>query len=61
MNEFIVALGLAFAIEGFVYAAFPGAMMRMLESLRHQPEGTLRIGGLVTFAAGVVIVWLARS
>jgi uncharacterized protein YjeT (DUF2065 family) len=60
MNDFIVALGLACAIEGFVYAAFPVAMKRLLESVRHQPEGTLRFGGLVTFAAGVVIVWLAR-
>ncbi|NND49276.1 MAG: DUF2065 domain-containing protein, partial [Rhizobiales bacterium] len=29
--------------------------------LRQQPENTLRVGGVITFAAGVVIVWLARS
>jgi uncharacterized protein YjeT (DUF2065 family) len=60
MNEFIAALGLALAIEGCIYAAFPGAMKRMLDSLREQPVGTLRIGGIVTFASGVLIVWLAR-
>lgn len=61
MNEFIVALGLAFAIEGFVYAAFPEQMLRMLETVRSQPPGTLRLGGLVAFAIGVAVVWIARS
>ena len=61
MNDFIVALGLAFAIEGFIYAAFPEQMKRMLEMMRGQPETTLRVGGVVAFAIGVAVVWLARS
>jgi uncharacterized protein YjeT (DUF2065 family) len=36
-------------------------MKRMLETLREQPEGTLRMIGLVTFAAGVLVVVIARS
>ena len=29
MADFVAALGLVFAIEGLVYAAFPGAMRRV--------------------------------
>ena len=60
MNEFIVAFGLALAIEGFIYAAFPDAMMRVLELVRRQPISSLRVSGVIVFAAGVFIVWLAR-
>jgi len=61
MTDFIVALGLAFAIEGFAYAAFPEQMRRMMETVRLQPERTLRVAGLFAFAVGVAVVWVARS
>jgi len=42
MSEFLVALGLLFAIEGLVFAAFPGAAKRAMESVLATPEGSLR-------------------
>ncbi|ABS64069.1 conserved hypothetical protein [Parvibaculum lavamentivorans DS-1] len=61
MIELLSALGLAIALEGALYAAFPGAMRRALLSVSVQPEQALRIGGLIALALGVVIVWLVRG
>ncbi len=61
MSEFLVALGLVFAIEGPVFAAFPGAAKRAMENVLATPDGSLRIVGLVSAVAGVVLIWLVRG
>ncbi|HMM13815.1 MAG: DUF2065 domain-containing protein [Parvibaculum sp.] len=61
MTELLSALGLVLAIEGALYAAFPGAMRRALASLGTQPDQALRAGGLLALASGVVLVWLVRG
>ena len=61
MTDFIVALGLVLAIEGFLYAAFPEQMKAMLDAARTMPAQTLRIGGLAAFVIGVGVVWIVRS
>lgn len=60
-GEFLSALGLVLAIEGIFYAAFPGFMKRMLASLSVQPEQGLRLAGLISLVAGVLIVWMVRG
>lgn len=52
-----LALGLAIALEGALYALFPAAMRRVIARALDQPENTLRIGGLVAAVAGVALVW----
>lgn len=61
MIELLTALGLAIALEGALYAAFPGAMRRALAAVALQPDQALRMGGLAALAAGVFIVWLVRG
>jgi len=61
MSEFIVAIGLVFAIEGLVFAAFPGAAKRMAASALEAPEGSLRIAGVVSAILGIAIIWLVRG
>ncbi len=61
VTELFSALGLVLAIEGALYAAFPGAMWRALASIGLQPDQALRAGGLLALATGVVIVWLVRG
>lgn len=56
-----MAVGLLLAIEGLLYAAFPGAMRRAAAAMMEAADGSLRVGGLVAAAAGVAIVWLARG
>ena len=61
MTELLSALGLAIALEGLLYAAFPGAVRRVLMSLGEISDQALRMGGLGALALGVFIVWLVRG
>ena len=61
MSDFVVAIGLVLAIEGLVFAAFPGAAKRLAASALDTPDGSLRIAGVVSAILGVLIVWLVRG
>jgi len=39
MSDFIVALGLFFAFEGLVLAAFPASTKRMMATVLDTPDG----------------------
>ncbi len=47
MTDFLVALALAFVIEGVIYALFPDAMKRMMAQVIPLPSSLLRSVGLV--------------
>ena len=61
MSDFIAALGLFFALEGLVLAAFPDGAKRMMKSVLVTPNGQLRIAGVISAVIGVLIVWLVRG
>lgn len=61
MTELLSALGLAIALEGVLYAAFPGPVRRALMSLAEISDQKLRMGGLAALALGVFVVWLVRG
>ena len=61
MIDLLSALGLAIALEGVLYAAFPGPMRRALMSLAEISDQSLRIGGLSALALGVLVVWFVRG
>jgi uncharacterized protein YjeT (DUF2065 family) len=61
VTELLSALGLAIALEGVLYAAFPGPVRRVLMSLGEVSDQKLRLGGLAALAFGVFVVWLARG
>ena len=61
MSDFFVALGLVFAIEGLLFAAFPARAKQAMTSVLETPDGVLRIVGVACAAAGVVIIWLVRG
>jgi uncharacterized protein YjeT (DUF2065 family) len=60
MLDFLVALGLLFAIEGIVLAAFPASTKRAMAAVLEMPDASLRIAGIVSALVGVLIVWLVR-
>jgi uncharacterized protein len=60
MKDFLVALGLFFAIEGILLAAFPAGAKRTMATVMESPDSLLRITGLVSAVVGVVIIGLAR-
>lgn len=57
---FLSALGLAFVLEGLVWALFPGSMRRAMAQLIVTPSGGLRVLGVCAVGAGLLLVWLAR-
>jgi uncharacterized protein len=61
MSDFIVALGLFFALEGLVLAAFPDGAKHMMKTVLAAPNAQLRIAGIVSAVIGVLIVWLVRG
>ncbi|MEA2905777.1 MAG: uncharacterized protein QOI12_3164 [Alphaproteobacteria bacterium] len=61
MSDFVVAIGLVFAIEGLLFAAFPRLAKRLAANAVESPEGSLRIAGVISALLGVVIVWLMRG
>jgi uncharacterized protein YjeT (DUF2065 family) len=61
MSDLVVAIGLVLAIEGLIFAAFPGAAKRLAQNAVETPEGSLRMAGVVSAVLGVLLVWLVRG
>jgi uncharacterized protein YjeT (DUF2065 family) len=61
MSDFLAAIGLFFAFEGLLLAAFPGLAKRTMTTVLNTPDGPLRIAGVVSAFIGVLIVWLVRG
>ena len=61
MSELVVALGLALAIEGLLFAAFPDAVKRAMVEAAQTPSDRMRIVGIGSAVIGVVIVWVVRG
>ena len=61
MTDFLVALGLVFAIEGLLFAAFPGMTKRAMAHVFETPDNVLRIVGIVSAAIGIALIWIVRG
>ncbi len=60
MKDLVAALGLALAIEGLLCAAFPAAMRRAMQEASQTPMERMRLVGLASAGAGVVLVGVVR-
>ena len=60
-SDLVTALGLVLVIEGMLLALFPDGLKRMVAEVLARPSQSLRLGGIVSAALGVVIVWLVRG
>ena len=61
MTDLIAALGLALAVEGILFAAFPEGVRRAMYEAAHTPSDRMRVVGIISAVVGVVIIWLARQ
>jgi hypothetical protein len=61
MGDFLVALGLVFVFEGILFAAFPAIAKRAMAQAIESPEGVLRLVGILSAVAGLIVVWLVRG
>ena len=60
MADLVAALGLALALEGLVFAAFPEAVRRAMLDAAGTPRERMRLVGIVSAVLGVAIVWSVR-
>ncbi len=61
MWDFIVAIGLVLALEGLLFAAFPGAAKQAMANVLETPDTVLRAGGIASAVVGILVIWLARG
>ena len=61
MSDLVVGLGLVLVIEGLLWAMFPQFARQALELASAAREQTLRAGGAVAVALGVLVVWIIRG
>lgn len=61
MSDFLVALGLVFAFEGIVFAAFPDYAKRAMASVLGTPDTSLRVIGIGSALIGIVLIWIVRG
>ena len=61
MWDFIVAIGLVLALEGLLFAAFPGAAKQAMANVLETPDTILRAVGIASAVIGIVVIWLARG
>ncbi|MBD8890535.1 DUF2065 domain-containing protein [Roseibium litorale] len=61
MKDLIVAVAMALALEGTLYALNPGGMKQVMRTALETPDKILRTVGLGALIAGVLIVWLVRG
>ena len=59
-SDIVVGLGLVFFIEGLILAGAPGWLKRAMESAIGTPDSMLRIMGLVSAIAGLILIWVVR-
>ncbi len=61
MLDLIAALGLALAVEGILFAAFPDGMRRAMYEAAHSPSDRMRIVGIISAIIGLGVIWLVRQ
>jgi uncharacterized protein YjeT (DUF2065 family) len=58
LEKLFLALGLVLAFEGSLLALFPTKLRSMLLRLQTVSDPHLRLGGMISLAVGVAMVWL---
>ena len=61
MKYFLCVLGMVFIVEGLPYFAFPDKLKLYLARMLEVPDATLRILGLVSMAAGLILVYFGTT
>jgi uncharacterized protein YjeT (DUF2065 family) len=56
-----VALGLVLALEGLLFAAFPGAAKKAMTNVLETPDTILRAVGIACALVGIVVIWFVRG
>ncbi len=60
-SDLVTALGLLLVIEGVLLALMPDLLKRLVAEILTHPVRRLRVGGLVSAAIGLAVIWLVRG
>jgi uncharacterized protein YjeT (DUF2065 family) len=58
--DFLIGLGILFVLEGILFAAAPALTRRAMKSALATPEPVLRMVGIGSAVAGLLLIWLVR-
>jgi uncharacterized protein YjeT (DUF2065 family) len=58
--DFLIGLGILFVLEGILFAAAPDLTRRAMKSALASPEHVLRMIGIGSAIAGLILIWLVR-
>ena len=58
--DFLIGVGILLVLEGLLFAGSPAWMRRAMKSALATPDNVLRIVGLASAVAGLVLIWLVR-
>ncbi len=61
MKFILCVIGLVLIIEGLPYFAFPEKIKSYLQKIYEIPDNTLRIVGLLSVIAGLILVYFGRT
>ena len=61
MAYFLSVLGLALVIEGLPYFVFPDRMKSLLAKLPAFPARSLRIFGIASISAGLLLIYISQN
>jgi uncharacterized protein YjeT (DUF2065 family) len=59
--DLAAAIGLLLVIEGIMPFLSPRAIRRALERMLAMDDGSFRVAGAASMAAGILVLWLVRS
>jgi len=59
-TDFLVGVGILLVLEGLMFAASPAWMRQAMKSALATPDNILRIVGIVSAVAGLVLIWFVR-
>lgn len=58
--DFLIGLGILFVLEGLMFAASPNWMRKAMKSAITTPDNILRVVGIGSAVAGLILIWVMR-
>jgi uncharacterized protein len=60
LADFLIGVGILFVLEGLMFVASPSWMRRAMKSALATPDNILRVVGVGSAIAGLVLIWVVR-
>jgi uncharacterized protein YjeT (DUF2065 family) len=59
-GDFLIGLGILFVLEGLMFAAAPNWLKSAMKSAITTPDNILRVVGIGSAIAGLILIWFVR-